>query len=184
MKTDYVDILMLHSVEPSEDLSAFEKGAYREMVKLKEQGLARFLGFSSMNSAQKSKELIEKLDLDVVMLAMNPTKYGDFAKVTLPAARKKNMGILAMKVMRDIVGKEASAKELLHYAWTQEGVASALVGHYGMDVLEENVRLAREFGTTGKVIVDNRTLERKLAHLAGPHTLCWVRPGYFDGMMC
>ena len=33
-----------------------------------------------------------------------------------------------MKVVRDLVGKNASAEELLHYAWGQEGVATALVG--------------------------------------------------------
>ncbi len=44
MKTDYVDILMIHSIEPSDDVSELERGVYREMVRLKEEGAVRFIG--------------------------------------------------------------------------------------------------------------------------------------------
>ena len=184
MKIDYVDILMIHSIEPSEDLVAFEKGIYKQMLKVKEQGMAKFIGFSSMNSSQKSKELMEKVDVDACILAMNPTQYGDFAKVALPAAQQKNVGVIAMKAMRNIVGKDATAKELLEYVWNQQGVASAVVGHYKMETLEENIRLALEFGQAENTVVDKEELETRLAHLAGPHALCWARSDYYDGMMC
>jgi aryl-alcohol dehydrogenase-like predicted oxidoreductase len=180
MKTDYLDVLMIHSIEPSEDLPALEKGVYKELLRLKEEGVARFIGFSSMNSAPRSKELIEKLDLDVAILAMNPTKYGNFAQVALPAARRNNVGTIAMKVIRDLLGNGTTPRELMEYAWTQEGVASAVIGHYGMDILEENVRLAKEFGASAKAAVNHRGLEDRLAHLAGPHALCWARPEYRD----
>jgi predicted aldo/keto reductase-like oxidoreductase len=151
------------------------------MLSLKEQKMVRFIGFSSMNSSKRSRDLIEKLDLDVTILAMNPTQYGDFAKVALPSARKKDMGIMAMKVMRDIVGKEATPEELIRYALSQEGVATACIGHFGMETLEENARLVKEFATTKKTGLDNHELETRLAHLAGPHALCWARPDYRDG---
>lgn len=184
LKTDYLDILLIHSIEPTEDIAAFEKGMYKEMLKLREQGVARHIGFSSMNSSDKSKELIETLDLDMAILAMNPTKYGDFADVALPAARQKGIGVVAMKVMRDIVGKEASAKELLTYALSQPGVASAVVGHHGMDAFEQNVRLAKTLAAEPMTANNCRLLERRLAHLAGAHALCWARSDYYDGMMC
>ncbi len=183
MKTDYFDILLVHSIEESEDIAAFEKGMYKEMVKLKEEGTARHIGFSSMNSSQKSKELIEKLDLDMCILAMNPTKYGDFAQVALPTADDKNIGVVAMKVMRDIVGKDATPKELLTYALSQKGVASAVLGHIGIETLEENAKLAKEIAAD-QTAFDCKALEKRLAHLAGPHVLCWARPDYYDGMMC
>lgn len=184
MKTDYFDILMMHSVEKDEDLAAFENGMYKEMVKLKEQGVARHIGFSSMNSSAMSKELMEKLDVDMAILAMNPTKYGDFAEVALPVARAKNVGVVAMKVMRDLVGTDATAKELIGYALSQEGVASAVIGHVGIATMEENVRLAIELGGQKATAVDCAAMERRLAHLSGPHALCWARDDYFDGKMC
>ena len=184
MKTDFIDILMLHSVEKSEDMAMFAEGPFRLMQDLKAQGVARFIGFSSMNSAEKSREILENFDIDVCILAMNPTQYGDFARVALPAARSRNVGVLAMKVMRDIVGVEATARELLSYALSQDGVAGACIGHFGMQTLEENAVIVKALDQPGSEVVDPTKLERRLAHLAGPHALCWARPGYRDGSMC
>ena len=183
MKTDYIDILMIHSIEPSEDIDALENGVYKMMTDLKHEGIVSFIGFSCMNSSQKSKELIEKLDIDVALLAVNPTKYGNFVDIALPAANQKQVGVIAMKVMRNIVGKEATPKELLQYAWSQPGVASSLIGHFGMETLQENIHLAKEFATTNKAEINRQALETRLANLAGAHALCWARPGYHDGMM-
>jgi len=184
MKTDYIDILMLHSVEKSEEMKVFAEGPYKVMQEMKEQGVARFIGFSSMNSAEKSREVLENFEIDACILAMNPTQYGNYAKVALPAAKARNVGVLAMKVMRNIVGVEATAQELMEYAMTQEGVAAACIGHFGMATLEENAAIIRAMSQTRSAAIDREALEARLAYLAGPHALCWARPDYFDGMMC
>ncbi len=151
------------------------------MVRLNESGIVKYIRFSSMDSADRPRDMLEKLDFDVCILAMNPTMYGDFVKVAFPAARKKNTGIIAMKVMRNIVGVEATAQELFEYAWTQEGVASTVVGHFGIEPLEENIKLAQEYGKNELAGIDRQELETRLAKLAGPHALCWAQPGYRDG---
>ncbi len=184
MKTDYVDILLIHSIEKSEDLSALEKGLMKEMNRLKAAGQARFIGFSCMNSAQKSKEMMQAFDIDVCMLAMNATQYGDFAEIAMPTAIEKNVGVIAMKLMKGIVGAHASASECLRYGWTQPGVASTVIGHYGMDNLAENVRLAQAFDNNKIAWLDRSELEQRLKPLAGPHALVWARADYYDGMMC
>ncbi len=181
MNTDYVDILMIHGISESDKLSEIEKGVYRKMVQIKESGMAKYIGFTSMQHAHHAALFLEKLDFDVTLLTMNPTKYGDFAEVALPVAQRKNVGVLAMKVMRDIVGKEASPKELLEYVWTQEGVASALIGYHGTVPITENVLLAQEFGEMKVAELDRKDLEKRLAGLAGPHALSWAQPGYRDG---
>jgi hypothetical protein len=181
LKMDYVDFILIHSIEASEDIAALEKGVYRMMMKLKEEKLTRFIGFSSMNSAAKSKELMETLDVDMAILAMNPTKYGDFAKAALPVAREKKVGVVAMKLMRDVVEQGAKPGELLYYAWTQPGVASAVIGHVKMSQLEENLRQAQSFSSAKAASFNRRELEMRLSHLAGPHALCWARAGYRDG---
>ncbi len=184
LKMDYVDVLMIHNIENSEDISAVEKGIYRKMLQLKDAGAARFVGFSSMNSSAKSKEIIEKLDPDVAMLAMNPTQYGDFARVALPAARQKNVGTIAMKVLRNLVGKNGTtARELMTYALTQSGVACAVIGHVGLEIFEENIRLVKEITSPSKTALNfsRSELEGRLADYSGPHALCWARPDYRDG---
>ncbi len=181
LKTDHVDILFIHAILPTDNTSEIEKGLYKTMISLKESGMTKYIGFSSMDSAERSAELIEKLDFDVVLLAMNATNHGNFINITLPAARKKNVGVIAMKALRDIVGKDATPKELLEYVWSQEGVSSALVGHFGIKSLQENLQLAREFSKTGISNINRKELEQRMARYSGAHTLSWARPGYVDG---
>ena len=180
MKTDHVDILFIHGILPTDSTADIEKGIYKTMVSFKSSGMVRNIGFSSMDSAERSKELIEKLDFDVVLLAMNATKYGDFEKIALPAALKKNIGVIGMKAMRDIVGKNATGKELLEHMWSQDSVSSVFVGHNGIQTIHENIKLANEFSKTGVSRIDRKELELRMAGMAGPHVLSWARPGYRD----
>jgi hypothetical protein len=60
------------------------------------------------------------------------------------------MGIIAIKVLRGLVGKDASAKELFEYIWTENGVNSAMVGHVGMKPLNENIKLVIDSELTCK----------------------------------
>jgi len=184
MKTDRLDLLMIHSIEPSEDLDALARGLVPMLMNLKEQGIVRAIGFSSMNSAAKSRQMLERFDLDVCLLAMNPTKYGDFAGTALPAARLKHVGVMSMKVMRDLVGREGTTPgELLAYALTQPGVSAAVVGHVGIEKLEQNVALARQVAE-GRLTVDRGALQARLARYAGPEHLCWAQPDYRDTGIC
>ncbi len=183
LNTDYVDILLIHAIKPEDQVKDIEKGAYQVLQDFRDQKMVRYIGFSSMDSAERSSELIQRLDFDVTMLAMNPTKYENFVDITLPVARENNLGIIAMKVMRDIVNEYAKPKELIEYAWDLEGVNCALISHMGMDPLKENLNLALDYekSSSGQA-VNHRDLERRLSHLAGPEHLVYARPGYTDGV--
>ncbi len=172
---------MIHGITLDDDISEIENGLYKTMLSFKEEGTVKNIGFSCMNDPEHGRDLLEKLDFDVTLVAMNATQYGGFAETILPAARKKNMGVIAMKLMRDIVGEAATPRELLEYAWTQEGVASATVGHWGIETLQENIRIAQQFAEDPVVYLDREELENRLASYAGPHALCWARPDYRDG---
>jgi uncharacterized protein len=181
LKTDYVDILLIHAVVPDDAVRDIERGVYRVASNLKDQKAVKYIGFSSMDSAERSKELIDNLDFDVTMLAMNPTKYGNFVEIALPAAREKNLGIIAMKVMRDIVNVHATPKELIEYAWNLNGVHCALISHTGMAPLKENINLAMSYQASDKNARDSKAIEYRLQELAGPAHLVYARPGYTDG---
>lgn len=184
LKTDHVDILLIHSIQPDDQLPNIADGVYKVFDQFKAEKMTRYIGFSSMDSAERSKELIENLDWDVVLLAMNPTNYGHFIDVALPAAREKNLGTIAMKVMRDIVNDFAGPKDLLEYAWAIPGAHCAVVSMTGMGPLEENVKLASHYveGTASEL--KRAELEKRLAPLAQSDHLVYSRPGYYDGMIC
>ena len=182
-RTDYLDLLMIHGITIEDKIPDIEHGLYPTMRSFKESGVVKNIGFSCMNDPEHGRALLEKLDFDVTLVAMNATKYGGFAETILPAARKKNMGVIAMKVMRDLVGTAATPGELLEYAWTQDGVASATVGHWGLETLEENIRIAQAYDENAVTAMQREKIEQRLASFAGPHALCWARPGYRDGGM-
>jgi uncharacterized protein len=180
LRMDYVDILLIHNVVSTDSVSTIEQGAYRRLVRLKEEGAAKFIGFSSMSSAAKSKELLENLDFDVVMLALSPTKYGDYASTVLPVAREKRVGVIAMKTMSGLVNEVATPKELLEYAWTTDGVSSAVIGHYLLEGLRENSALAKDFKIGVPAPARRAAFESRLAPFASPRALAWARPDYRD----
>jgi len=152
------------------------------MQKLKSEGTAKFIGFSSMRSAAASKNFIEQLDPDIALVAMNATRYAGFAKLTLKPAVKKNVGVIAMKTVRGLVGRKGvKAVNLLQYVLDKEGVASAVVGHYGMDVLEENVKIVKQLAKRRKMTpAARKKLESACAPYANPNALAWARSDYRD----
>jgi len=180
-RTDYLDLLMIHGITIADDISDIEKGLFKTMLSFKESGVVKNIGFSCMNDPEHGRDMLEKLDFDVVLAAMNATKYGGFADTILPVARKKNVGAIAMKVMRDLVGVAATPQELLAYAWTQPGVACATVGHWGLEPLQDNIRIAQQYMEAHDACLDREELETRMTPFAGPHALCWARPGYRDG---
>lgn len=180
LNTDYIDILLIHSINDTDSVGEIENGVYKEMVKLKDEGIIKQIGFSSMDSAEMSRDLLENLDFDTAMLAMNPTKYRSFAEIALPVAKRKNVGVTSIKVLRGLIGKDATAEELLEYVWSENHVSSAMIGHYGLNVLKENINLAIKNGKKNQLVLDKEALENRLASYAGPHALVWARPGYED----
>jgi len=184
LKTDHVDVLLIHTIGPNDSLGEIENGVYKVLRQFKEEKSARFIGFSSMDSAEVSKDLIENLEFDVTLLAMNATSYGNFVDHTLPSAKKTDLGIISMKIMRDIVNKGANPQELLEYNWNLPGVAANVVSMTGMAPLNQNIEIARKYGKGALSKVDRKELENRMAHLATPNVLSWARPGYYDGMIC
>lgn len=68
------------------------------------------------------------------------------------------------------------------YTLGQEGVSSAVVGHVGMEIFEENVSLAAELAKRPAAAAahERQRLQARLAAYAGPHALCRAQPGYRD----
>jgi predicted aldo/keto reductase-like oxidoreductase len=180
MKTDYLDALLIHAISDKDTVADLERGVYKEIADLKRQGITKFIGFSSMDSAERSRDILMNLDFDIAMLAINPTKYRSYASIAIPAANEKKVGVIAIKVLRDIVGKDAKTSELFDYVWGDAHVNSAMIGHTGIKTLEENIKIALKYGKKELASVDRKDIENRLAAYAGPHALSWARPGYRD----
>jgi uncharacterized protein len=124
-------------------------------------------------------------------MALNASRNGRFEETALPAANKKNLGVIAMKVtgqeflLGNATGK-ADINSLLHYSMSLP-VTTAVVGMPHLEMLEHNIAVARSFSPLTQqemerlrkqVSPSREGLEKNLVgHLDGP-TKCpeafWV----------
>jgi aryl-alcohol dehydrogenase-like predicted oxidoreductase len=151
LQTDQVDLVHLHSLRNADDLEKIEApdGALKGLLEAREQKMARFIGITSHTNGEVMAQAIARHDLDCVQMSLNPTRNGRFEEQALPAARKKNLGVIAMKVTgQDFLSGTGEGKaamdSLLRYSMGLP-VATAVVGMPRMEYIDHNVEVARAF---------------------------------------
>lgn len=162
LRTDRIDILHIHNLRKEDDLAAVEKpgGVLEALYRLRDQKIARFIGITSHTDPVVLKAALERHDFDCVQMALNAAMQGhyeghvsrpghSFESIALPVARRKNLGILAMKTTgREVlVGSEpgkAEAADLIRYALSLP-VSVAVVGMGRQDHVRLNADLASNF---------------------------------------
>ena len=149
LQTDHVDLLHLHSLAKEDDLAKMEAadGALKALYELRDQKIARFIGMTSHTDGPTMAKAIERNDLDCVQMAMNPARVLGFEAMALPAARKKDLGVILMKVTgqeRLLGANGADPAALLRYAWTLP-VSTVVCGMPKREHIEANVASARAF---------------------------------------
>jgi len=152
MKTDYLDLWQIHDVRTEEDMQEIfdSQGALAAFVEAREKGLVRFIGVTGHHDPEILKQCMEKFNFDTVLLPINPAEphYLSFIETVLPRARKKNMGIIAMKVywrgFATKIPRVSSLEPFLRFALSHP-VSTAVIGCDNIEQLEENVRFASSF---------------------------------------
>jgi len=151
LQTDHVDLLHIHSLGHAEDLAKIEApdGALKGLLEAKEQKMTRAIGMTSHTDGAVMAQAIQRHDLDCVQMALNASQNGKFEELALPAARAKNLGIIAMKVtgqeflLTNAEGK-SNIESLLRYSMSLP-VTAAVVGMPQKAMLEQNIQIARNF---------------------------------------
>lgn len=149
LQTDHLDLLHLHSLTDEADLAKIEApdGALKALYELRDQKVTRFIGMTNHGDGVVMARAIERHDLDCVQMAMNPARGGRFEELALPAANRKNLGVILMKVTaadKLIVDNGADAASLLRYAWSLP-ISTAVCGMPKLEFLAANVETARAF---------------------------------------
>lgn len=182
LQTDHVDLLHIHSLGRAEDLAKIEApdGALKGLLEAREQKMARAIGMTSHTSGEVLAQAIERCDLDCVQMALNASQNGRFEELALPAARAKNLGVIAMKVTgQEYLLREGKGEmeELMRYSLSLP-VTTAVVGMPRREMLEHNVEMARSFAPLPEAEMERlrkqigparQGLEKNLAgHYDGP----------------
>jgi len=184
LQTDHVDLVHIHSLGQADDLAKIEApdGAMKGLMEAREQKMARFAGMTSHTNGEVMAKAIERHDLDCVQMALNASRNGRFEELALPAANKKNLGVIAMKVTGQefLVGQgagKADMNSLLRYSMSLP-VTTAVVGMPHPEMLVHNVETARSFSPLNdqererlrqQLNPSREGLEKRLVgHLDGP----------------
>jgi hypothetical protein len=151
---EQVDLVHTHSIGHAVyDLDAMTgaKGPMAVLDKAKADGLTRFVGVTGHNRPEKFAELLARRDVDAMMNAVNVVDRHTYAfeDVVWPVARKKKVGLAAMKVYGGGVTACKMPEDLrrasLRFALGVEGVAVAVLGMRTVKELEQNVEWAHAF---------------------------------------
>jgi aryl-alcohol dehydrogenase-like predicted oxidoreductase len=168
LQTDHVDLLHIHMLTTPEDLAAIEAkdGVLQVAYKVREQKMARAIGITCHTDPTVLKAALEHNDFDCTQMALNAALVGmkggqggmviaeemkqSFETVALPVAVKKKMGVIAMKIYAadGLVG-QAPAEKLLSYSLSLP-VTLAVVGMPKLEMIEDNVRIAKSFAPLPK----------------------------------
>ena len=118
LQTGYLDCIQIHGTPGIEQMSIKQSmGIHAELVKLRDEGITRFIGLTAHGYFDKVFELISTGGFDQCMLAYGYFKKGDkqmldyrmleLREVCLAKAHELGMGIVAMKVMGWVLGRGA-----------------------------------------------------------------------------
>lgn len=162
LKVDHVDLVHIHHIGGKDlDKVRAKDGVLEYLLKQKQMGKLRFIGMSGHCRPGNFVKMLETDQIDVVMPVMN---YADrniynFEGTVLPECRKRNVGVVAMKVYAGIKGGFpnhrkgqvgcATKPELLPlamaYALDLEGVSAAIVGPFTLEQAIQNVEMAKRY---------------------------------------
>ncbi|GJM30147.1 MAG: oxidoreductase [Cyclobacteriaceae bacterium] len=184
LQVDQLDMLKVHNCS-SENLEKIEaKGGPVEIVhRMKEEGVTRFIGFSGHTEATALKHLAVNYDFDNMLMALNhwSAEMGfKRQEEAMPAADKKGMGVMLMKVVRPIEN-DASLKptDLIRYALSLKQADGVVLGTDSKEVVDSNVNILKNFKTMSQTEMDKITM--RLAPFYRHKNIPWMEPGYEDG---
>jgi predicted aldo/keto reductase-like oxidoreductase len=153
LKTDVIDLWQFHEINYDNDPDwVVERGALAEALKAQKEGKVRFLGFTGHKDPRIHLQMLGKHAWDTAQMPINVCDYfyRSFVHQVVPEATRRNTAVLGMKSLgggqpgRLMAAKVCTAEEALRYALSQP-IASLVTGIDSMDVLKQDIAIARSF---------------------------------------
>ena len=153
LQTDHLDVWQIHEViyENDPDLIFAPNGAAEALVKAKQQGKVRFLGFTGHKDPSiHLKMLSYEFPFDTVQMPLNclDASFRSFESHVLPEVNRRGMAALGMKSLGgsgELVREGAVVVTMgLSYAMSLP-VAVTISGIDSLQVLHQNLEIARGF---------------------------------------
>ncbi len=154
MKTDHLDLWQVHDVRTEEEMEEIfgPHGALQAFIEAKDKGLIRFIGVTGHHDPLITQRCIQRFDFDTVLIPVNPAEpaYKSYLTEVIPQAKKKEMGIVGMKVyfrgFADRLPWFETMEPFFRFALSQP-ITTAVIGCDNVEQLEENVQFAESFSS-------------------------------------
>ncbi|MBN1583856.1 MAG: aldo/keto reductase [Anaerolineae bacterium] len=162
LRRDQIDLVQLHGSSYSEELANIileTGGMLEQMLRLKKEGLVRFVGFTSEDNNPAVYRFIQSGQFDVMQVCYN-LLFQHPAEFTRPfgsmfEAQKQGMGVVTMRTMTSGLFQKwvqrvnpanqfNYAPALLQFVLSNPLVHVALVGMRAVGEVEENVRICED----------------------------------------
>lgn len=152
MKTDYLDLWQCHQVSEMSEVEQIlgPNGALEAFVKAKQQGKVRHIGFTGHRDPAVHQRLLDAFDgWETIQHPVNliDPHYLSFIHSVMPNARKKGLGLIAMKsnAMGSITRNSVAAiADCLRFTWSQKP-HTLVSGVETIEQLEANVLACKTF---------------------------------------
>ncbi len=152
LKTDHVDLLQMHEViRPDDPERIFARGgAIEALMKARDQGKARYLGFTGHKHPETLLKMLEQdFPWDAVQMPVNllDSHFRSFQEQILPLLRQRGVGVIAMKPLAGgalLDTGMVTATEALQYSLSQP-VDVVVTGIETHGDLEQALEAAADF---------------------------------------
>ncbi|HEV2106872.1 MAG TPA: aldo/keto reductase, partial [Thermomicrobiales bacterium] len=153
LQTDYLDLWQIHEVVWEDDpANIFAPGGSAEaMLKAKEQGKVRFIGFTGHKHPDLHRQMLSQgFPWDTAQMPINAldAHHKSFLREIVPLCQEQGVAVLGMKSMAGghilKSGATITPEEALRYAMSQP-VATVISGMNTPEVLAANLAVARGF---------------------------------------
>lgn len=160
LQTDYLDCVHLHNISrddrfPDLRQALSQSGALGALMDAKKKGLIRHIGCTSHLRPARALPAFETGQIELFMCVLNYVDrhtYGYEEKV-LPEARRRNIGVIAMKVLGGPTAPAGRARitspdeytDNLRYVLGIPGLSVAIVGVRNLDELRQAMAVGRAY---------------------------------------
>lgn len=192
LKTDYIDLWMIHEVKDADVGPAYGPGGVIEAIaEAKEKGLVRYVGFTGHDSPQAHVKMIEggfpfDASLMPVSVLGNTLHAKEFDSVVMPLLKEKGIACIGMKGFggskRASLHGMVSINELINYSLSYPNVTTQCIGIDSMAFAQQAVAAAL---AANPMSVEER--EKFIALIqarGGADYAMHLQPGYHDGACC
>jgi uncharacterized protein len=151
--TDHLDLWQIHEVvwETDPDRIFAPGGSAEALLKAKEQGKVRYIGFTGHKTPAIHKRMLSQgFPWDSVQMPLNvfDAHYESFEKEIVPICQEQGIAIIGMKSLTGgdfhNSGANITPAEAIRYSMSLP-VATLVSGMDSIDVMEENLETARNF---------------------------------------